>query len=83
MSHGLPVVVTRVGGLVEAAAGYAGAVLVPPRNAAALCEAFSRVASLRGQRFPDAHSWDHTVQRYERLFDRLASDPNVMLEAPA
>jgi glycosyltransferase involved in cell wall biosynthesis len=83
MSHGLPVVVTRVGGLVEAAAGYAGAVLVPPRNAAALCEALSRVASLRGQRFSDPHSWEQTVRRYERLFDRLASDPNVMLEAPA
>ncbi len=71
MSHGLPVVVTAVGGLVEAAAGYEGAILVPPRDPMALREALRRGAALKGRRFDDPHSWGRTVARYEALFDEL------------
>ena len=71
MSHGLPTVVTRVGGLTEAAADYAGAITVEPRNPQALRDALRQVRSLRGERFADPQSWQNSVNRYERLFAEL------------
>jgi glycosyltransferase involved in cell wall biosynthesis len=71
MSCGLPVVVTPVGGMIEALAGYDGAILVPPRDPAALQSALLQVAKLRGKRYTDPHSWEHTVAGYQRLFDAL------------
>jgi glycosyltransferase involved in cell wall biosynthesis len=61
MSLGLPVVVTSVGGLPEAASGYAGAVFVPPADPAALKNALTKAAALTGQKFPDPRSWHDTV----------------------
>jgi glycosyltransferase involved in cell wall biosynthesis len=71
MSHGLPVVVTDVGGLPEAVAEYGGAILVPPRDVSALRGALRQVAALRGMRFQDPHSWARTAERYDRLFAAL------------
>jgi glycosyltransferase involved in cell wall biosynthesis len=61
MSWGLPVVVTSVGGLPEAASGYAGAVFVPPADPAALKEGLMKAIALAGQKFPDPRSWQDTV----------------------
>jgi len=71
MSLGLPVVVTAVGGLPEAAGDYEGAIFVPPRDPERLRSAIAEVAEQRGRRYPDPHSWDRTVARYEALFQRL------------
>ncbi len=71
MSHGLPLVVTHVGGLVEAVADYAGAVLVPPRNPEALSQALRRLPDLCGKKYPDPHSWERNVGRYTELFAKL------------
>jgi glycosyltransferase involved in cell wall biosynthesis len=71
MSCGLPVIVTHVGGLTEAAASYEGAVLVPPKDPDALRDAIVRASALRGQRFTDPHSWATTAERYDHLFDLL------------
>jgi glycosyltransferase involved in cell wall biosynthesis len=76
MSHGLPVVVTQVGGLVEAVAGYEGAILVPPRDPVLLRGALAQVAKLRGRRFADRCSWDQTVDRYQELFKAIACGPD-------
>ena len=73
MSYGLPVVVTRVGGLIEAVAGYEGTIRVPPGDPAALRSALLEVAKLRGKRYSDPHSWEHTATRYHELFDALRS----------
>ncbi len=73
MSCGLPVVVTHVGGLIEAVAGYDGAILVPPGDLAALRSALLKVAKLRGKRYTDPHSWEHTATSYHELFDALRS----------
>jgi glycosyltransferase involved in cell wall biosynthesis len=73
MSHGLPVIVTQVGGLVEAAARYEGAVWVPPRDPAALRKVFARLLEMHGKRFVDPHSWERTVEHYRILFDSLPS----------
>jgi glycosyltransferase involved in cell wall biosynthesis len=62
MSWGLPVVVSRVGGLPEAAAGYEGAVFTEPGDPAALRSAIRRAATLAGRRFTDPRSWDDTAR---------------------
>jgi len=61
MSWGLPTVVTNVGGLPEAASGYAGAVFVPPEDLASLKDGLMKAAALVGQKFPDPRSWHDTV----------------------
>jgi glycosyltransferase involved in cell wall biosynthesis len=61
MSWGLPVVVTSVGGLPEAASGYTGAVFVPPADPAQLKEGLIKAIALAGQKFPDPRSWQDTV----------------------
>lgn len=69
MSHGLPVIVTQVGGLIEASAGYAGAVRIPPRDPDAIKAALLRVSRMRGERFTDPHSWDRTLAHFDALFE--------------
>jgi len=71
MSHGLPVVVTAVGGLAEAASGYSGAVLVPPAEPTELAAAVITATALTGRRHTDPSSWADTVSAYRRLFARL------------
>jgi glycosyltransferase involved in cell wall biosynthesis len=61
MSWGLPIVVTSVGGLPEAASGYGGAVFVPPGDPAMLKEGLTKAAALAGQKFTDPRSWHDTV----------------------
>jgi glycosyltransferase involved in cell wall biosynthesis len=61
MSWGLPIVVTSVGGLPEAANGYAGAIFVPPDDPVMLKKGLMRAATLAGQKFPDPRSWHDTV----------------------
>lgn len=77
MSCGLPIVATRVGGLIEAADNYEGAILIPPDDPTSLQSALLRVASLRGRRYADTHSWEHTAESYGRLFDAIcpSTDP--------
>lgn len=71
MSAGLPVVVTAVGGLVEAVERYPGAILVPPRDPVALRQGLLRLLARRGQRYPDPHSWAHTTAEYRALIGEL------------
>jgi glycosyltransferase involved in cell wall biosynthesis len=71
MGHGLPVVVTSVGGLVEAAADYPGTVFVPPADPAALRLAIMAVAAQRGPRYADPHSWDQSADGYEKLLSAI------------
>ena len=71
MCAGLPVVVTAVGGLVEAVQDYPGALLVPPRDPAALRDALLQLLQRRGRRYQDPHSWQQTVNVYRTLIDQL------------
>lgn len=71
MAHGLPVIVSSVGGLVEATEGYEGALRVPPRDPSALRSALQQVWTMRGKRFADPHSWNVTVESYEELFEQI------------
>jgi glycosyltransferase involved in cell wall biosynthesis len=73
MSHGLPVIVTQVGGLPEAIDGYNGALLIPPHDPEAILKAIQKATRMKGQRFQDVHSWLNTVAQVEGLIDTLLS----------
>ena len=62
MDAGLPVVVTDVGGLAEAAGGYAGAIFVPVADPQRLCDGLWEAAELRGRRFEDSSSWARNAE---------------------
>ena len=74
MSAGLPVVVTAVGGLVEAVRDYPGALQVPPRDPAALRDALLQLPGRRGCRYEDPHSWNQIVQSYHSLIDEVCGN---------
>jgi glycosyltransferase involved in cell wall biosynthesis len=84
MSAGLPVVVTAVGGLVEAVQDYPGALQVPPDDQAALRDALLRLPERRGVRYEDPHSWKHTSQSYYALIHEVqgntVADSGAMAE---
>lgn len=61
MSCGLPVVITNVGGLPEAASGYDGAVFVPPEDPAMLKDGIMKAVEMAGQHFADPRDWRETV----------------------
>lgn len=66
MSHGLPVVVSDVGGLREAADGYTGATFVRPEDVPALREAIVAAAQAPRERHADARDWGDNVAAIER-----------------
>jgi len=72
MSWGLPVIVSHVGGLPEAAKGYAGAIFVPPADTQALKVAIRQALNLVGRRFPDPRNWADSV---EALFSAADARP--------
>jgi glycosyltransferase involved in cell wall biosynthesis len=78
MSWGMPIVVTSVGGLPEAANGYAGAVFVPPEDPAMLKEGLMKAAALVGQKFADPRNWHDTVAavRLAASIDQPQSSPH-------
>jgi glycosyltransferase involved in cell wall biosynthesis len=71
MSNGLPLVITAVGGLPAAVADYDGAILVPPRDPAALIEVIRRLPAVHGQRYANPHTWDRTVDDFTSLFEHV------------
>jgi glycosyltransferase involved in cell wall biosynthesis len=71
LAAGLPVVVTAVGGLVEAVRDYAGAVLVPPKDPDALRDALLKLPTHRGERYANPHSWRQTLDSYRTLIGEL------------
>jgi glycosyltransferase involved in cell wall biosynthesis len=78
MSWGLPIVVTSVGGLPEAASGYDGAIFVPPNDLAMLKSGIMRAAQMVGQRFVDPRDWGETVHAI-RLASGVAPDQEIPL----
>ena len=71
MAAGLPVVATKVGGLIEATAHYPGAVLVDPASPQSLADGILQAAELAGQRFDGATTWSDTARSYTELFDGM------------
>jgi glycosyltransferase involved in cell wall biosynthesis len=71
MHRGLPVVVTEVGGLSEAAADYSGTVFVPPQDPGSLVQGILSALDLRGHLHTDIHTWEATRTSYAKLFEGM------------
>lgn len=71
MSHGLPLIITRVGGLAEAVQGYEGALQIEPHDPEAIRQALHSAREVRGRRYSDPHSWARTVSEYTDLFENV------------
>ncbi|GAC1454286.1 MAG: hypothetical protein PVSMB2_03020 [Ktedonobacteraceae bacterium] len=78
MSYGLPVIVTSVGGLVEAVENYEGAIVVEPGDTAALQDALLQVATLCSKHFNNPRSWEYTNASYQTLFDAIRTPHTCM-----
>lgn len=76
MSWGLPIVVTRVGGLIEAVEDYEGAILIAPEDSIALQNGLLQVAELRGKQYTNPHSWEYAAECYHKLFDTICPSDN-------
>jgi len=68
MSVGLPVVITRVGGLVEAAEDYSGTVFVSPQDPEALATALIEAAALTTVSHREQHTWADVAEGYKAVF---------------
>ncbi|MGO8876555.1 MAG: glycosyltransferase [Acidimicrobiales bacterium] len=77
MTAGLPVVVTRVGGLESAAGAYSGAVFVNAAEPDDLRRGILEASRLTGRRYEDPYSWDTIAERYEAVFAGLALRPRT------
>jgi len=62
MSCGLPIVVTNVGGLPEAASGYDGAVFVSPGDLGELKAGIMEAIQMAGQKFADPRDWHEITE---------------------
>jgi glycosyltransferase involved in cell wall biosynthesis len=71
MSYGLPVAVSAVGGLVEAAGDYEGVRFVRPGDVDDLRVAMLELRRRGAARFRDPHTWDRTGELYADLFAQL------------
>jgi glycosyltransferase involved in cell wall biosynthesis len=83
-SCGLPVVVTAVGGLVEAAGDYTGAVLVQPGSPDELAKGLLAAADLRGRKHSAPVTWHAVAQSYADIFAAVAppAEPTAMTTRP-
>lgn len=71
MSAGVRVVVSAVGGLVEAARDYEGATFVEPQDVSGLCRALAtciEAGRTAARGYADPHSWDDSARRYAEIF---------------
>ncbi len=80
MSFGLPVVVSDVGGLREAASEYRGTRFVRPADIDDLRAALLDVAGLTGQRYEDPHCWEHSTRSLLDVFSGTDDAPTVVTD---
>ena len=73
MAAGLPVIVSAVGGLVEAVGDYPGALTFAAGDTGELTQRLLEVPSLVGRQFEDPHTWDKTVLAYQELSEALST----------
>lgn len=83
MSCGIHVLLCAVGGLVEAVAGYEGAVLLPANSVDALRAALLELPERRARRFADPHSWAATAAALDRITSAVTSDAAASDAVPA
>jgi glycosyltransferase involved in cell wall biosynthesis len=78
MSWGLPVVVSDVGGLREAAGDYQGVRFVRPADVGDLRVALLDVVDLSGYRYEDSHSWARSTRRFGEVLFGADDGPTIV-----
>ena len=73
MSRGLPVAVSAVGGLVEAACEYEGVRFVRPGDVEDLRQAILELPAMATRTYKDPHNWERSVERLETLVRAISS----------
>ncbi|MEO5744910.1 MAG: glycosyltransferase [Terracoccus sp.] len=81
MGYGLPVVVTRVGGLAEDAVGYDGGVVVEPRSPTALLDGIRVARTMTPSSSSSGLRWADSARAYGVLFDQLLRRPPPGVDA--
>lgn len=71
MSLGLPIAVSSVPALVDAASDYRGCTFFQPGDIDGLHTSLLSLAAMRGERFDDPTSWTASVKKYEGLYANL------------
>ncbi len=74
MRRGLPVVITDVGGLREAARDYPGTVFVPAGDPRSLADGIVAGLDLRGVRHEGTGTWERSVELFSAAIDRPNSE---------
>lgn len=79
MALGLPVAVSAVPALVDAARDYDGCVFFAPDDVDALRARLQTLATMAGSRFDDPSSWAESVAHYRRLYAQMIGpdDPHL------
>jgi glycosyltransferase involved in cell wall biosynthesis len=83
MSHGLPVAVSRVGGLVEAAQDYQGTVFLRPGDVDGIRAALRSLPARPRRVHPDPHDWSRNATAFHQVFDRLPTSGSRWPRRPA
>ena len=68
MSYGLPVAVSSVGGLTEAARDYGGTRFTRPSDIADLRDALLELPAMTARRYADPHSWEKSAEALASVF---------------
>ena len=68
ISYGIPIIVSRVGGLRESMESYQGTIFVEPHSSDELVKAILECCKLRGRKFANPHQWENTVASFEKIF---------------
>ena len=69
--YGVPIIVSRVGGLKESMTAYEGTIFIEPCNVDQLRDAILNSYNIRNKKFPDPHPWENTVASYEKIFKKV------------
>jgi glycosyltransferase involved in cell wall biosynthesis len=80
IAYGMPIIATKVGGLIESLSKYEGTHFVPSQNREALTESLSRIISENGEsktyEIPFSLQWDVVAARWVDVITRVCSDKN-------
>lgn len=69
--YGIPIIVSKVGGLVESMSKYDGTIFIEPKNESMLTDALVQIYDKRKERFKNPHSWQRSVKDHEQIFKAI------------
>jgi glycosyltransferase involved in cell wall biosynthesis len=65
ISYGIPVIVSKVGGLIESMGSYKGTIFIKPKSIKDITNAIYKLK--KGKRFENPHPWSKTINKYKEV----------------